>query len=151
MENIRMLLIALMLLACIIYAGTAHAYEIPVQTVAWEASGEPFEGQIAVARVIQTRAKERRQTHDQVCMAKHQFSCYDINGKPTQKRKLKQSELDVAQQAWLEAALHGSRVGNANIYMRTDVMPNWLRYGLSNGKVKHMGTIGNHSFYREER
>ena len=146
-----MLLIALMLLACIIYAGTANAYEIPVQTVAWEASGEPLEGQIAVARVIQIRAKERRQTHDQVCLDPHQFSCWDIKGKPTQKRKLKQSELDVAQQAWLEAALHGSRFGNANIYMRKELMPKWLRTGIDNGKVTFMGTIGNHSFYREER
>ena len=91
MTNLTLIIVTLMLII-FVFIGYVHAEstkerQIPMLTIAYEASGEPFEGQVAVARVIQNRAHERFITHDIVCLQKHQFSCWDTNGKPTQERK----------------------------------------------------------------
>ena len=47
-----------------------------------EARSEPIEGRIAVGNVIRTRARVRRQTTRQVCLAPSQFSCWaDAGGR----------------------------------------------------------------------
>ncbi len=48
-------------------------------TIVGEARGEPVEGQIAVANVILNRAKKRRQSIKEVCLAHNQFSCWNYD------------------------------------------------------------------------
>jgi N-acetylmuramoyl-L-alanine amidase len=48
-----------------------------------EARGEPFKGKMAVAAVIQTRARRSNIPLTEVCLQKTQFSCWnDINAVP---------------------------------------------------------------------
>jgi hypothetical protein len=108
---------------------------IPVLTIAYEASGETLEGQVAVASVIKTRMRERGQTAEEVCLAPHQFSCWR-DGKPAQLRELRQKELKTAQKAWTQA-----KAGPYNHYCRYDCKPYWVK------AAKRSVRIGDHIFY----
>lgn len=131
----------MVLIAC----GVASANPIHIQTIAYEASGEPIEGQMLVAKVIQNRMKQRNKTADQICLQKYQFSCWK-DGKPTQSRKLTTKELQNAHKAWRMAS---GETFSANIYMRSDCKPKWLQNAISKEKVKYLKTVGSHSFYKE--
>ena len=126
-----------------LFCVNAHASEDKwvVETIAYEASSEPFEGQVAVASVIKTRMKERNQTSKEVVLAKSQFSCWK-DGKPTQKRKLTAKELYIARKAWDEA-----KVGKANLYCTKAVADK--TWWTKSPKVHFIKTIGNHNFYKE--
>ncbi len=72
----------------------AAVKQLPARTVlaltCWgEARGEPRDGQIAVCWVIKNRAAYRRQTIQEVCLAKAQFSCWwgeDANAQALRRR-----------------------------------------------------------------
>jgi spore germination cell wall hydrolase CwlJ-like protein len=59
-------------------AGQLMAGLVPSMTLWREASGEGEAGMIGVAHVILNRMKKRKQTAEQVCLAKWQFS--SMNG-----------------------------------------------------------------------
>jgi hypothetical protein len=128
------ILAALLLL---IGAALAHAESIEILTIAYEASGESQEGQIAVASVIKTRMAQRGQSAKSICLARHQFSCWMANGRPSQRRTLKLSELRAARMAW-EAA----RPGIFNHYAAVSCKPSWIKSAKSSKKVC------NHIFYQ---
>ena len=127
----KQLLILLILQMCI--RDSARDYVI--KTIAYEGSGESLPGQVAIASVIKTRAKQRHQSFEEVVLAKHQFSCWK-DGKPTQLRKLSHFEILRAKKAWAKA-----KVGKYNHYCRHDCRPYWIR------KAKSKKRIGNHIFY----
>ena len=69
--------------------------DVVVQTIAREASGEPLEAQVLVAKVIRQRAEERRLTPEEVCLQPYQFSCWLVKQTPRTGK-----ELRIARQAW---------------------------------------------------
>jgi spore germination cell wall hydrolase CwlJ-like protein len=128
------ILAALLLL---IGAALAHAESIEVLTIAYEASGESLEGQIAVASVIKTRMAQKGRSAKAVCLARAQFSAWDAYGRPTQRRTLKPSELTAARMAW-EAA----KPGIFNHYAALGCKPAWIKAAKASKK------IGGHIFYQ---
>ena len=144
--NIPELLIVIVFIMILLLCLTAPAGandEVAIRTIAYEASGEPLDGQVAVACVIRNRAHERGQTVEEVCFAPHQFSCWR-DGKPTQSRKLTEKELETAATAW---ELSKDRPFPANLYHAKGVTPYWA-YAPS---VKKLCAVGSHVFYKEIR
>lgn len=123
-------------LVCLLLCVESRASEIAILTVAYEASSQSFEGQVAVASVIKTRMAETGKTAEQVVLKPKQFSCWS-NGKPTQSRKLSQREIDQARKAWESA-----RPGSYNHYARHDCKPYWIK------SAKLSERICDHVFYR---
>lgn len=111
----------------------AHANEIAIQTIAKEASSEPFEAQILVASVIKQRMIDRNMTAEEVCLQPHQFSCWQVKQK---KRTLQ--ELLVAKEAWNRARPMG-----INLYHDVSVSPYWAK------KVVFVKQVGKLRFYKE--
>ena len=141
----KIIILITSLIAVILTNSCEAKEDVFISTVAYEASGESFEGQVLVAKVIFNRMKERCQTAEEVCWSKSQFSCWK-DGKPTQDRKLKSSELIKSANA---ISIAQDRLFNANIYMHKDCRPRWLIDALFKGTVKEILTLGNHTFYRE--
>lgn len=109
--------------------------QIVYETIAYEASGEGMEGMVAVANVIKTRTIKRKKTAEQIVLAKAQFSCWK-DGKPTQKRVLKQADIDKAKAAWEKAI-----VWEYDHYATTKIDNYWTK------KAKKKMVINNHIFY----
>lgn len=128
--------IGIMALAVLFMAAAAHADETAILTIAYEASGQPLEGQIAVASVIKTRMATTGKSAREVVLKPYQFSCWK-NGKPAQKRKLTQKELLSARKAWEQA-----KSGLYNHYCRHDCRPSWAK------SAKKSVRIGDHVFYK---
>lgn len=127
-------------LMMLLIAVSAFAESIPVETIAYEASGECFEAQVWVASVIISRAKERRLSFSEVCLQPYQFSCHNKGAKLKPRTE---KELQVARQAW-EKALKNPY--NVNMYHDTSIRPPyWVR------KCELVQKIGNLIFYRERR
>jgi len=126
-------------LCIFLLVSSVFASEIPIETIAREASGESFEAQVWVASVIKTRMSERKQTAEQVCLAKWQFSCWNEGAR--QKARTAE-ELQVAGMAWAQAQANG-----ANLYHDCSVMPKWAK----SPKVKFIRKIGRLLFYKEAR
>ncbi len=127
----------IMALAVLFMAAAAQADEMAILTIAYEASSQSFEAQVAVASVIKTRMAESRKSAREVVLKPKQFSCWDAKtGKPTQKRKLTETEINRARKAW-EAA----RPGSYNHYCRHDCKPSWAR------SAKQSKRIEDHVFY----
>src|SRR5262245_17380118 len=72
---------------------------IVAATVYGEARGEPVEGQIAVAQVINLRSAKRDITFQQVCLAPKQFSCWN-EGDPNRAVLLANLERSPADLVW---------------------------------------------------
>ena len=117
------------------------------QAVYFEARGEPFSGQIAVAQVVHNRTAKRTKTYCEVVYegserlngCQFSFACDGKSEKPAEKL------------AWLRAVNVASLVkdgklrdlsGEATHYHANYVSPNWSK------KLVHTTTIGNHIFYR---
>ena len=125
-------------LVLFLLASMCWAEPVEVLTIAYEASSQPLEGQIAVANVIKTRMAERRQTAEEVVLAPYQFSCWHPKThKPTQKRKLSLKAIETAKKAW-----RLSHVWEYNHYCRYDVKPYWIK------AAKKSLRIGDHVFYQ---
>jgi hypothetical protein len=135
--KILMALTGCILGALVLFGGIkwAGAEEIQIETIAMEASNQPFAAQVAVAEVIKTRMAERHQTTKQVCLAKWQFSCWNkgVHQKPRTK-----AELATAKRAWKI-----SKATGVNLYHDTTVNPSWVK------KVKFVKQVGKMRFYRE--
>lgn len=130
---------SIILTAILFFTATPiHAdTQIVYQTIAYESSGESFEGQVAVASVIKTRAFKRHLSAKEVCLQAHQFSAWDVNGNPTQKRKLTSKEIESAKKAWEQA-----KVWQFNHYHTTNIKPSWAKYSVE------AVIIGSHIFHR---
>jgi len=123
------------LIIFLLFSGLVYA-DVVTETIAREASGEPFEAQILVARVIRVRSEQRHLTPSEVCLQPKQFSCWDkgIRQKPRTK-----AELDRAEQAW-KLSERGDIV---DLYHDTSATPYWA------SKVKFVKQIGRLKFYKE--
>lgn len=125
---------------------------VPVLTIWKEAGGEGKAGMLAVANVIHTRMKVRKQTANKVCLDTFQFSCWNAMGNP-ERNKFPDQEEDaedyaafwVAYFCWLEV-LGGSApdaTGGADFYFNPAVAkPSW------GAKFKFTCRLGHHDFYR---
>lgn len=131
-------------------------------TVDAEARGEPVEGQNAVAWVIKNRAARRRQTVQQVCLAKWQFSCW-WEDSANSRRLFDRAERMLAGQIlpdakWLDLLQRCHQVlvgsipdptGGADHYLLTtlresaDNAPSWAQ------GMPVVATIGRHTFLRD--
>ena len=131
-----MKIIILTVILVLLSPTTTHATDQKViDTIAYEASNQSFDGQVAVASVIKRRMVERKKTAIQIVMQPHQFSCWK-NGKPTQKRTISEKERKMALKAW-----KASKPWKYNHYCRHDCKPYWIK------KTKSSITIGEHVFY----
>lgn len=143
MTNVILLIVSVLVLLLCTYPAWAGGEYVGIKTVAFEAANQPIEGQVLVARVIQLRAEERKQTVREVCYSPLQFSCYNNTKEP---RLLSDKELRVAKQAWTLAKHSHDMV---NLYCRTDVADK--TYWTKHPKVTFIKTVGDHSFYWERR
>ncbi len=109
-----------------------------IETIIFEASNQGIIGMTATASVIRNRAKERKQTFEQVVLAPYQFSCWN---KGARHHKYTQEEYNKAEQAW---ELSKDFRLDANLYCRHDCYPYWRE------KVKEIARIGSHIFFKEE-
>jgi len=126
----------IILLTLLLIASNVYAADVVIETIAWESSGESFEGQIAVASVIKQRMIERHKTAEEIVLQPHQFSCWK-DGKTTQKRKLTKKELDNARKAWELAKPDGY-----NHYAVASCKPYWAK------SSKYKKQTGKHIFYK---
>ena len=127
------ILAVIILLAIVVLA---HA-DIVTETIAKESSNQPYLAQVAVAEVIKTRAKERKQSCSQVIFSKKQFSC---NNPGVRQKARTKKELTTALKAWNEAKATG-----VNLYHDGSVNPKWTR----SKNVKFVKRIGDLYFYKE--
>ena len=134
-KQLTIIVIVYLLLTILFGIWSIAEADIVVECVAYEASGEPYQGQVAVASVIKTRAHQRGLTLEQVVTQKGQFSCFK-DGKPTQGRQLSTRELKVAERALKEA-----EISVYNHYARYDCKPYWVKH------AKKSKRIGDHVFY----
>lgn len=120
------------------------------QLTLWaEARGEPYEGMVAVARVIRNRARQGW-AHDYVgvVLQPYQFSCWNTQDP----NRLSAARVDVAdpnfvrcRQAWIESEAHDAGIGDAVMYYNpagVSHTPAWAT------EDKYVTTVGHHAFYR---
>lgn len=129
---------------CIFLAwGEGHCAEpdeVVLQTIAMEASGEPMEGQVLVARTIQNRAINGHYSPVGACLAHKQYSCW--NDRVWAFKWLRKHYTGAIRQraykAW-ELAKESSYKGRH--YHNTDIKPYWAK-----GRTPY-ATIGRHVYY----
>ena len=132
------------------FAGDGHknfriskSEKIIALTILAEARGEGERGMYAVAAVIAQRAFEKKQTPEQICLARKQFSCWNNKSvkdlEPLMKEKQSKYAITLAKNI-----MHLSRdlTGFANHYHNKSVKPYWA------SGVKPTKVIGNHIFYK---
>jgi spore germination cell wall hydrolase CwlJ-like protein len=124
--------------------GTARAEsEVVYQTIAMEASNQPLEGQIAVARVIINRARASNGSLESVCLASKQFSCWNSpkQAKTWLLRHYDDTTRDRAIKAYHDAIIANLSYPSINHYHTKQVKPYWAK-GHNPSLV-----IGQHLFY----
>jgi len=136
----RTFTLTIILLLCFSTAGYAGP-PIEILTVALEASGEPFLGQVYVARTIITRRRERGQTAEEVCLSPYQFSCHNKGANMLPRTP---EELKTAQKAWNHAK---TLAVDVNLYCRVDSYPYWRK----SPRVEEIAVIGEHVYFFETR
>ena len=113
-----------------------------------EARGEPFKGKMAVAAVIQTRAKRSKIPLTEVCQKDQQFSCWNnlttipqsyISGEGILPADIK-ARSDCYGIAWV--LMSSAREWNylTHFYNPAIITPSWA------GSLRGKRTIGNHIF-----
>lgn len=117
-------------------------------TIYAEARGEPFKGKLAVAAVIQTRARLAGSSLVEVCLAKKQFSCWNelsavpaffVTGEGMRFADIK-ARSDCYSIAWV--ILSAPRKWNylTHFYNPAKATPSWA------SSLRGKKTIGNHVF-----
>ena len=129
----KYLILLLLLLSTTGYANSKKV----IETIVYEASGEKLGGQLAVARVIRNRARERGLTFTEVVEQPYQFSCWNTD----KHRSYNDKEFKRAINAWIKSKDYKL---DANLYHSTKVKPYWIN------KVNRIKQIGNHIFYKED-
>lgn len=134
----RAILLLCLLIAAPVNADSGNPHPDVIRTIALEASGEPYAGQVAVASVIKTRMARRGKSALEIIKQPYQFSCWDpATGRSTQKRTLTPAELDRATRAWQDAS-----AGQFDHYAHHTIDNYWTRQAVESVR------IGNHVFYR---
>lgn len=116
--------------------------ECLAKNIYYEARGEPFQGQLAVAKVTINRTLHPTQFGRSICStvyAKKQFSWTIKRQKPPKGPEWESSKIIA------EAAMMGHlRLDdfNATYYHADYVKPKWA------AKLSHIGSIGSHLFYK---
>jgi len=118
---------------------------VMVETIAGEAAGESFEGQVAVAEVIRNRADLGGwwgNTPEEVCLKRWQFSFWNDRWLASRWLGRNKGALEVAGRAW-EASDGSNLTGGATHYYNPRLAsPSWA------SKLRNRVTIGNHVFGR---
>jgi len=127
---------------------TAFDFEIAWRTVWGEASGEAYEGQVAVAWVIKNRGKQSHFSLAQVCLRPYQFSAWNTDYKRrvamASPALIVHSSGHEAQRAMAEALLGTKDPTHGSLHYHViGIRPKWTE-----GKVPVV-TIGNHMFYND--
>ena len=128
----------------------AYDLQIGTMTLFMEASGEPDEGKLGVAYVIENRRATGRwgKTIAAVCFAQHQFSSWNYTG-PNMERLANLSDIDPVLAACEQAmsnAMHGTvpdPTGGALYYFADYIDPPPWSHNLT-FTIK----IGRHEFYK---
>jgi N-acetylmuramoyl-L-alanine amidase len=110
--------------------------------VYFEAKGEPFDGQLAVARTVMNRAKSGRFPNSLcgVVMQRSQFSFVRRGGFPPIDKRSKNWRQAVAIAYIARENLYKSRISDALFFHAAYVSPGW--------KLTRIAAVGNHIFYR---
>ena len=120
------------------------AHEVVIQTLLLESRGEGLDGITAVGEVIRTRSRTRKQSFSEICLASHQFSCW--NSPKAAKRAISGvsgREHQLAVKAW-ELSQHTKLVNNADHYCTFTVTPYWCKNKIPTA------VIGLHRFFNLE-
>jgi spore germination cell wall hydrolase CwlJ-like protein len=129
------------LLVSLFVPAFCHAGVI-ADTMYMECRSESNRGQMAVASVIYSRAKQSGKTYKQVCLARKQFSCWNRGYySPTPKTKLERKKM--AGFLAIESSMVNNTfkpTGDWNHYHTTRVNPIWSK------SMKGSVVIGNHKF-----
>ena len=123
------------------------AHPDSIRVLVGEAAGEGAEGMRRVARVIHTRAKERRLSVDDVVRQPKQFSAYDRTDLDAFILKQPKPVVDAAYEAMQLAEQDGPW---ANHYLTRELYespqaPSWSK------KMKVIDRFGNHVFLTDRR
>ena len=133
--------IVMQLIFSCVYVAWADT-DIVAQTIAYEASGEPFEAQVWVARVIIVRSIERSKTYEEICLQPYQFSCWN-KGANLKKRTV--NELQIARNAF-QTALQSTNLPKINLYHDSSIKPPYWA-----NKAQFVKQVGRLLFYKEKR
>lgn len=109
----------------------------------FEAKSESLEGQLAVGHVIANRAESRGRFPSSYCgvlFQRGQFSFVRGKSYPAVARSSRQWQNAVAIAKIVDQELHASPVPNALFFHARYVSPGW--------RMKRVGSVGNHVFYR---
>ncbi len=108
----------------------------------FESKSESLQGQLAVGHVIANRAESGRfpSSYCGVLFQRSQFSFVHGKSYPRIPRASRDWQDAVAIAKIVDNELHASPVGNALFFHARRVSPGW--------KLKRVGTLGNHVFYR---
>ena len=128
----------------------AYALQIAAMTVCQEASGEPLEGQKAVAHVLVNRLKQGRYGANlaTVCLYPAQFSGWNTKD-PNRLRVAAMPDAELAPfEAIVQAALDGTdpdeTMGATLYYNPALATPNW-----NFAELTQTAQIGKHVFFKE--
>ena len=127
--------------------GYAEPDRVAIETIILEAGNQSLEGQIAVGEVIRNRAKRGDLSHDSVCLADHQFSCWNP-GKQARNAKKALGRVSGptwqrASRAWAESE-HSNLTQGATHYLNPRLAaPKWAKV------IPKTVTIGQHQFHKE--
>lgn len=127
------------------FAGTDprdRQMECLAGAIYFETRGESLEGQLAVGRVIANRAESSRfpNTYCGVVYQRSQFSFVRGGKMPHIKRGSRAWQRAVAVARIVDGEHHDTHVNDALFFHARYVNPGW--------RLKRVGTIGNHIFYR---
>jgi len=114
-------------------------------TVYFEARGESFQGQVAVAQVIFNRVENRGKSIEEIVFAPKQFSCFNNGTKPIRDYKSFITAFEAVEEALIER-MRGKKLHGADHYFRTDLNP-WPSWAKN---MDHIVTIDNHSFFNSK-
>ena len=113
-----------------------------------EARGEPFKGKMAVAAVIQTRARRSSTPMTEICLKEQQFSCWnDLNAVPefySQGTGMLPADIKARSDcygiAWVLMSSTREWDHLTHFYNPEKATPSWA------GSLRGKRTIGNHVF-----
>lgn len=121
--------------------------DVLARTIWGEARGEPYEGKVAVGRVVVNRWKAGESSLSDVCKKPRQFSCW--NADDPNASKARDAEYDATLLECMSAAVDALRMSDgddivlgARHYCTLLARPDWI-------KGRHPAVvIGNHRFFQ---
>lgn len=112
-------------------------YDYVLRVVAAECRGEPLEGQMAVAQVIQERADAKNMTPEEIVKEKYQFAA------PTSMDNVN----DLVREACERVFLNGEKVTDKPIKYFYSTVGGFV--SANHEKKTYVMTIGNHKFFMD--